>query len=83
MDYCVSTTNRFMISSVILLAQVPSVSPLRTSIANYLIFGFKLTIIMHQAMLLTAQVHFFSLVSTLKLTCYTRACTGAWYCQLI
>ena len=72
-----------MISSVILPAQVPSVSPLRTLIVNYLIKWFKITIIMHQAMLLTAQVHFFSLVSAHKLTCYSRVCIGAWNCQLI
>ena len=38
---------------------------------------------MHQAMLLTAQVHHFSLVSAHKLTCYFRACIGARYCQFI
>ena len=63
-DQCISTTNCFMISSVILLAQVPSVSPLLPFITNYLIIGFNITIIMHQAMLLTAQVHLFSFVST-------------------
>ena len=67
MEQFVSTTNLLMISSAILLALVPSVSIPLPFIPNTLISWFKLTIIMHQAMLLTVQARISSVVSALNL----------------
>ena len=55
MEYFASTTNPSTISSAIPLALVPSVSLPLPSIAKSLINSLKITIIMHQTMLLTIQ----------------------------
>ena len=61
--YCDITTNLSAISSAIPLALVPSVSQPLPFIARSLINSSKITIIMHQAMILTVQACIFSLVS--------------------
>ena len=67
MEHFVSTTNLLMISSGILLALVTFVSRPLPFVPNSLITGFKITIITHQAMLLTVQARIFYVVSALSL----------------
>ena len=83
MEHFVSTTNPSTISSMILLALVPSVSIPLPFIPKSLISWFKLTIIMHQAMLLTVQARISSVTSVPELTCYSRPCVGAGYHRLL
>ena len=67
---CVSTTHLSMILSAIPLALVPFVSFIANSLNTWS------NIIMHQAMLLRAQVCISPLVSAPELTRYPRACVG-------
>ena len=83
MEHFASTTNPSTISSAIPLALAPSVSPLLHLIANTLITWFKITIIMHQAMLLMAQACISPLASVPELTCYSRPCASTGYHQLL
>ena len=83
MEDFVSITNLSTISSAIPLVLVPSVSTLLPFIANSLITWFNVTIIMHQAMLLTVQACIFSPCICPQLTCYSRPCVSTGYHQLL
>ena len=83
MEHFVSITNLSTISFVIPLALVPSVSPPLLFIANTLITWFNVTIIMHQAMLLTVQACIFSPCICPQLTCYSRPCVSTGYHRLL
>ena len=65
------------------LALVPSVSTPLTFIANSLIAWLNITIIMHQAMVLTVQACIFSPCIYPQLTCYSRPYVGTGYHQLL
>ena len=84
MEHFLSITNPSTISSAILLALVPSVSTLLPLIGDSLTTWLNVTIIMHQAMLLTVQAMLLTVQACIfpscicpKLICHSSPCVSA------